>query len=77
MTENELELERQAKQRVKGPYDKEWKNYGIPEANDEEQLIDVNRPVSMKKMTKIRDSVDKQMHEVIKHKRGWDYYEKH
>ena len=42
-TENELELERQRSQVVTGPLDKKWENFGVPMANDDNQLINPDR----------------------------------
>ena len=75
---NELEMERRATTKVTGPLDKQWQNFGVPEAGeDDEQIIDLNKPMSLKKMQRIKETVDAQMHKVITEKRGWAYYEKH
>ena len=42
-TENELEIERQASGQVTGPLDKKWEIYGVAEADDSDQLIDVDK----------------------------------
>jgi len=76
-TDNELELEKQHAVKVTGPLEKQWENYGVPEASDSDQLIDVDKKLSKKTLLKIKDSVNAQMHDVIKEKRGWAYYEKH
>ena len=63
--------------RVTGPSDKPWDNYGVPEADDKEQLIKIDKKPNQKQQQNIKDSVDKQMHDIIIQKRGWAYYEKH
>ena len=60
-----------------GPLDRKWQNYGVAEANDAEQLIDTDKRVPKKTKERIKETVSEQMHEVIKSKRGWAYYEKH
>ena len=63
--------------RVTGPSEKPWDNYGVPEADDKEQLIKIDKKPNQKQQQNIKDSVDKQMHDIIIQKRGWAYYEKH
>jgi hypothetical protein len=35
---------------VTGPLEKKWENFGVPEADDDDQLIDVEKQLSRKKL---------------------------
>lgn len=48
----------------------------MPSVDDSDQIINTNKRLNQRARDRIRETVDEQMQDIIKEKRGWAYYEK-